>query len=143
MKAAEQGFAEAQCNLGHYYEKGKGVAKNIVEAVKWYTKAAEQGCAEAQYSLACCYSKGQGVKKDDVEAKKWYAKAAEQGNKKAQALLKASEAEVSEAGIKTKKRDKKGCVPKQKKVSPQCHKTLKAAKSVLQKRHRKPPKLAK
>ena len=38
---AEQGDAEAQCRLAYYYEKGKGVEKNSIKAVEWYTKAAE------------------------------------------------------------------------------------------------------
>jgi len=42
-KAAEQGDAPAQCNLGDAYYFGNGVAKDQVEGVKWYRKAAEQG----------------------------------------------------------------------------------------------------
>ena len=39
---AEGGDAESQVELGLRYAKGEGVAKNQVEAVKWYRKAAEQ-----------------------------------------------------------------------------------------------------
>ena len=60
------------------YEHGHGVAKDEVEAVKWYRKAAEQNQAEAQYNLGGCYSDGRGVAKDEVEAVKWWRKAAEQ-----------------------------------------------------------------
>ena len=42
-KAAEQGHANAQCNLGYCYKYGEGVETNKAEAVKWYRKAAEQG----------------------------------------------------------------------------------------------------
>ncbi|MGM9812319.1 MAG: TonB family protein [Muribaculaceae bacterium] len=42
-KAAEQGNATAQNNLGICYEDGEGVTKDIYEAVKWYRKAAAQG----------------------------------------------------------------------------------------------------
>ena len=42
-KAAEQGNAKAQFNLGECYVHGTGVARNEVEAVKWYRKAAAQG----------------------------------------------------------------------------------------------------
>ena len=42
-KAAEQGNATAQNNLGICYEDGEGVTKDISEAVKWYRKAAAQG----------------------------------------------------------------------------------------------------
>ncbi len=39
---AEQGHAPAQFNLRIMYNKGEGVAKDDVEAVKWYRRAAEQ-----------------------------------------------------------------------------------------------------
>ncbi len=83
-KAAEQGDAQAQCNLGNCYALGKGVEKNLREAVKWYRKAAEQGDALAQCNLGACYDLGYGVEKNLSEAVKWYRKAAEQGNAPAQ-----------------------------------------------------------
>ena len=76
--------AEAQYYLGVMYRNGYGVAKDYVEAVKWYHKAAEQGYASAQSNLGFMYRNGYGVTKDDVEAVKWYRKAAEQGNATAQ-----------------------------------------------------------
>ena len=36
------------------YDNGQGVAKDEVEAVKWYRKAAEQNHAQAQYNLQVC-----------------------------------------------------------------------------------------
>ena len=39
---AEQGYADAQFNLGSMYRKGEGVPENDAEAVKWYRKAADQ-----------------------------------------------------------------------------------------------------
>ena len=42
-KAAGQGYADAQYNLGYMYRNGKGVTKDKAKAVEWYTKAAEQG----------------------------------------------------------------------------------------------------
>ena len=50
-KAAEQGDAKAQYNLGNCYYFGNGVTENEQEAVKWYRKAAEQGDAKAQYVI--------------------------------------------------------------------------------------------
>ena len=70
--AAEKGDAKAQFNLGNYYEYGKGVTKDAVEAVKWYRKAAEQGHAKAQCDLGIYYAKGDGVSKDVVQAYKWF-----------------------------------------------------------------------
>jgi len=74
----------AQYSLGAYYAKGQGVAKDYLEAVKWWRKAAEQNDAWAQYVLGACYAKGDGVAKDYVEAVKWSRKAAEQNYAPAQ-----------------------------------------------------------
>ncbi len=60
-KAAEQGYAAAQHNLGVMYAHGKGVPENDKIAVKWYTKAAEQGHGNAQHNLGVMYDKGHGV----------------------------------------------------------------------------------
>ena len=78
-KAAEQGFAFAQFNLGLMYGNGQGVPKNQVEAIIWYRKAAGQGYADAQNLLGVIYEDGRGVPKDRVEAVKWYTLAAELG----------------------------------------------------------------
>ena len=84
LKAAEQGDARAQFNLGVCYENGTGVDKDASEAVKWYRKAAEQGHTRAQCNLGWCYMNGVGVAKDAAEAVRWYRKAAEQGEAVAQ-----------------------------------------------------------
>ena len=82
--AAKMGIAEAQFALGLCYHNGGGVAKDDMEAVKWFRKAAEQSHADAQYNLGVCYRDGQGVAQDDAEAVKWWLKAAEQGSASAQ-----------------------------------------------------------
>ena len=51
LKAAEQGDADAQQNMGVCYELGIGVKKDKQEAVKWYRKAAEQGNSSAKNNL--------------------------------------------------------------------------------------------
>lgn len=81
-KLAEQGNAQAQFDLGHMYQEGDGVTKNITEAVKWVKKAAEQGNSDAQHRLGYYYAAGLGVPQNYAEAMKWYLKAAEQGNAK-------------------------------------------------------------
>jgi TPR repeat protein len=86
-EGAEQGDAYAQYNLGISYDNGEGVAKDQVEAVKWYRKAADQGNANAQYNLGNRYYNGEGVAKDLVEAVKWFRKAADQGDAPAQYSL--------------------------------------------------------
>jgi TPR repeat protein len=67
-KAAEQGYDEAQYNLGFSYYRGDGVTKDVVQEVFWYRKAAEQGHAGAQFRLGLCYAMGEGVLKDEIEA---------------------------------------------------------------------------
>ena len=50
-KAAEQGYADAQYNLGCMYANGRGVPQSDKEAAKWLHKAADQGYANAQREL--------------------------------------------------------------------------------------------
>ena len=77
---AEKGEVSAQNWLGGMYDTGQGVAKDEVEAVKWYRKAADQGYAPAQSNLGVMYRYGTGVAKDEVEAYKWYLLAGAGGN---------------------------------------------------------------
>ena len=83
-KAAEQGDAKAQYDLGMCYLHGAGIAQDGKEAVRWLRKAANQGLPEAQYDLGVCYDAGFGVAQDGKEAVKWFRKAADQGDRKAQ-----------------------------------------------------------
>ncbi len=102
-KAAEQGNAQAQFELGEMYGAGKGIAVDMAltralpwikrrplnadkgvavdkaEAVKWWRRAAEQGHAMSQFFFGAMYGKGEGVTQDWALAVKWYRKAADQG----------------------------------------------------------------
>ena len=51
-KAANQGFADAQYNLGGIYYNGLGVLQNNTKAVEWWIKAANQGHVRAKSRLA-------------------------------------------------------------------------------------------
>lgn len=42
LKAAEQGFAPAQCNLGIMYRDGQGVPINFVKSYAWLSLASAQ-----------------------------------------------------------------------------------------------------
>ena len=79
QKAAEQGFARAQNNLGNMYYNGRGVEQSYAKAAEWVLKAAEQGLAVAQYNLGCMYRDGTGVEQSYAKAAEWVLKAAEQG----------------------------------------------------------------
>jgi TPR repeat protein len=85
--AAEQGYAQAQYNLGSLYYYGTGVPKDYQEALKWYRKAADQGFIQAQYFLGWVFSTGRGVEENFKESVNWFGKAAEQGDTEAQLSL--------------------------------------------------------
>src|ERR1039458_965754 len=51
-KAADQGNAIAQSNLGIMYESGRGVGIDETQAIAWYRKAAEQGNEYAENKIA-------------------------------------------------------------------------------------------
>lgn len=80
-KAAEQGHAYAQYELGMMYLQGgrhrTSARSDEKEAMKWLHKAAEEGYIEAQASLGLIYA-FEGAKQDLKEAVKWFRKAAEQ-----------------------------------------------------------------
>jgi TPR repeat protein len=48
------------------YAKGRGVARDYGEAVRWYRMAAEQGDAGAQNNHGIMYALGEGVPQDPV-----------------------------------------------------------------------------
>lgn len=87
-KAALQGNATAQCNMGYLYAQGLGVKKDDAKALYWYQKAADQGNAEGQQNLGLIYEYGYGVPKNQEQAIFWYRKATEQGVFSAQQRLK-------------------------------------------------------
>lgn len=70
---------QAMYLLGALYEAGKGVDKNMDEAVAYMTKAAEMGYGPAECALADMYYEGRGVDQDYTKAVEWYGKAASQG----------------------------------------------------------------
>ena len=78
-KAAAQGFAAGQNNLGICYRDAIGVPQDFSKAAYWFKLASEQGLATAQNNLGVRYYKGQGVQTNYVEAAKLYRKAAEKG----------------------------------------------------------------
>lgn len=89
FRAAEQGYADAQFNLGLMYANGEGVEKDMVQAVELFKKAAEQGHVDAQNNLGAMYFTGEGVDRDEKKAVEWFKKAAAKGNVEAQANLDA------------------------------------------------------
>lgn len=79
-KAAEQGDAQAQFELGEVCFK----QRNYYKSAQWFQKAARQNNIPALCSLGWMYFKGRGVQKNFETAKWCYRKAAEQGDPHAQ-----------------------------------------------------------
>jgi TPR repeat protein len=52
LKAAEQGYARAQSNLGIMYADGAGVPRDYVQAYMWVNLAAAQGYTPAKDRLS-------------------------------------------------------------------------------------------
>lgn len=75
-KAAAQGDAAAQFNLGAMYVKGQGMPQNYPEAAARFLQSATQGYALAQNSLGVRYEKGQGVPQNSLRAAALYREAA-------------------------------------------------------------------
>ena len=82
-KAAEQGDATAQNDLGKAYATGEGAARDQGQAARWFRKAADQGEATAQGRLGVMYLAGVGVPQDYVQAYMWLNLSAAQGLKRA------------------------------------------------------------
>lgn len=86
-KAAVQGLAQAQYNLGRMYYNGTGTEQSFLNAFYWYDKAAMQGSTDAKCNIAYMYEHGQGIEKNSLKALRWYKEAAMQGSVKAQYQL--------------------------------------------------------
>lgn len=79
-KAAEQGDASAQYNLGEMYAGGDSVPQSYEKTFEWIQKAANQEIVAVQRRLGWLYDTGSGVQQDDTNAVKWYRKAADKGD---------------------------------------------------------------
>jgi localization factor PodJL len=97
-RAAADGDAAAQFEIGARYGEGRGVPQNLAEAARWFERAATQGLAPAQFRLASLYEKGHGVPRDLNVARRYYRFAAEQGNARAMHNLAVLFAEGAQGG---------------------------------------------
>jgi TPR repeat protein len=96
-------YADALYRLGTMYQKGRGVAQDDAEAVRFYSLAADQGHAgaqhrlvemyrlaadkgnaDAQFQLGLMFDKGLGVDENHTEAMRLYRLAADEGHAGAQ-----------------------------------------------------------
>lgn len=80
-KAAEQGVANAENELGSCYSLGEGVGEDDGQALYWFRKAADQGHSLAQTNVGVYYKEGYGVEKDGNNALYWFEKAIKNNDK--------------------------------------------------------------
>lgn len=82
-KSSEQGYAEAQYNLGliyfeDYLAKPLGLKLDVIKGLTLINEAANQGFPKAQSKLGSLYYYGGEVPQDYHKAFEWYLKAANQ-----------------------------------------------------------------
>ena len=111
--AAAQGDAAAQFRYAEMLRDGRGVAKDMREAVTWMRKAADGGLAAAQCQMGLFYMNGLGVDRDEDKAVEWLNKAAAQNHTQAQYNLgiyyaKSSDKEAQRLAVKWLKEAVKG-----------------------------------
>ena len=75
--------AAAEYEIGTRFAEGRGVSKNMEEALRWIERAADAGFVPAQFRLASLYEKGDGPKKNLDKARRLYLAAAQKGHAKA------------------------------------------------------------
>jgi TPR repeat protein len=83
-RAAAQGYAPAEFQMGQSYDFGFGVKQDDRAALDWYRKAAEHGSAAGQRLVADFYRKGRTVSADAREAVRWYRRGADGDDLRAQ-----------------------------------------------------------
>lgn len=86
-RAAAQGNARAQFDLGVMYATGKGVRKNERLAFNYFHKAARKNHSEAKFYVGLSFSQGRGVRQQSQLARYWFKLAAKSGHPKAMAHL--------------------------------------------------------
>jgi serine/threonine-protein kinase len=97
QKAADQGLAKAQKNLGDMYFFGRGQEKNYQQAMAWYTKAGDQNFADALLRLGYMNEKGFGTDINDRAAADYYQRAVRNGSVEAQRALDRLSAKMNSA----------------------------------------------
>ncbi|MFD2207271.1 tetratricopeptide repeat protein [Kiloniella antarctica] len=86
-KAADQGGAAAQNNLGRLFARGLGVEENQEKAVTYWQQAAQSKHAMAQYNLGLAYFRGEGTEQNIEQAVFWFHQSANNGVDGAQYAL--------------------------------------------------------
>ena len=81
MKRVEANDAQAMCELGCCYSKGKhGLPQDDTKAIDLWHQAGELGCATAYNNVGIAYDNGEGVKMNKKKARHYYELAAMRGD---------------------------------------------------------------
>lgn len=65
--------------MGLAFETGRGVTKDVTQALNWYRRAADNDSGESWNRIGRLYDYGEGVTQDQVEAIRCYKLAADFG----------------------------------------------------------------
>lgn len=86
-KLSDDGDPVAMNQLGVRLQMGRGVERDMDEAVSLYFRAASKGNPDAQCNVGLCYLHGAGVEKDYKKAFEYLLKSANNGNIQAQRMV--------------------------------------------------------
>ncbi len=78
-RAAEDGYAQAEADIGELYEDGLGAKQDYARAMAWYQKAADQNNPDGQNDIGALYEHAHGINQDYAQSMAWRRKAADQG----------------------------------------------------------------
>ena len=84
---AKAGNPTALFHMGKFYGNGTGVAKDEIEATRWYEQAVQAGELRAHCNLGLMYRRGDGVEQDNAKALELLRKAALGGESLASAYV--------------------------------------------------------
>lgn len=74
LKNAQRHNVSSMFQVAQYYEHGRGVEKDYVQAMKWYKNSFFYGKEHGAVAVGKLYEKGRGTEKDLIEALIWYKK---------------------------------------------------------------------
>ena len=108
-RAAEQGIAKAQFNLGVMYAKARAFPRQGGGGQMVSPRRQNRGMPKAQYNLGVMYDHGVGnfARQGEIERCKWYRRAAEQGIAEAQHNLGLMYDKLARAFHKTRRKRSK------------------------------------
>ena len=77
--AANQGYTDAQINLGGLYLEGKGVERDVEQGISLIRKAVDQDEPFAQFNMGWLFFEDVVIEQDYKKALMWFNKSAENG----------------------------------------------------------------